>query len=821
MVKLKKPFRAVNDNVVLAGATAWAYYKVPAKSISDSATEELEDYKRTFGNTLVELGKHNEIDLHLVPIDMKLDERFSELSKDYDAELRDVAQYYEDRVKSILKSELGDVTQYNFVIGVKLSNRGYKASRGFWQSIVDAIDHATDTAFDYLGMQLPMTDKVFEQFVMNEQDVFTSLGALLPERLTTDETYAYTLAPFSRGMVEKDTSKTLKVTNTVLDSVSDSGYLRMQDEAGESVTAFMPIVETSLNTTYLELFKQVQRMPFPVEFKVKLVKLSSSKASSKTMFTARRFKETDKDMYANEDADDVIVNGKQLLTDLRNEIQNEQTPLYQWVGVFIISAPDKETVRDREKVLQSWLSSYNVKVARPFDAQLELFYTMLNGASVAYDKFWLQYMTHEGVAELSYGLSDRVGNNIGFYLGRVLNGVYNNIQDAIYNSRAVVLIHPFLANEGIKGAITDSPHMSITGETGKGKTFLANILMFFSMMIGVAFLAFDPKTEKKAWFDAALSNTQNPFFRKLLKSIHYVVLDPDDEANHGVIDPILFLTGSQAKDTVVSMIETVYDMRKKDDVKREILEYTDVLLEQRAKGEKVGLMMLVDHLEAHSVQTIREAGGLLRQQVKNSLLQLAFSDGTNDGLNIEHKYTVLSVKGLDLPDADLSFDELSDRDRKALALMLPIAKFAQYFGTRDRHQKTATFFDEAWTLTKTAQGRRMLKELRRVGRSMNNQLVLITQSVKDLSNEDDTGNFGMNFAFDERSEREDILKMLDLPATKQNIEGLSGLLKGQAYYRDIYGRVAKISIDTPFEEWAEAFKTVDKTNSASAEEKYA
>ena len=47
----------------------------------------------------------------------------------------------------------------------------------------------------------------------------------------------------------------------------------------------------------------------------------------------------------------------------------------------------------------------------------------------------------------------------------------------------------------------------------------------------------------------------------------------------------------------------------------------------------------------------------------------------------------------------------------------------------------------------------------------NNTLALITQSVHDAENDDDTTGFGTIFAFYEKSEREDILKHVNLEVT--------------------------------------------------------
>ena len=57
-----------------------------------------------------------------------------------------------------------------------------------------------------------------------------------------------------------------------------------------------------------------------------------------------------------------------------------------------------------------------------------------------------------------------------------------------------------------------------------------------------------------------------------------------------------------------------------------------------------------------------------------------------------------------------------------------------HFGERNENEDTIEFFDEAWILMKSAEGKAVIKNMRRIGRSKNNTLALITQSVHDAAN---------------------------------------------------------------------------------------
>src|SRR5699024_9562546 len=142
------------------------------------------------------------------------------------------------------------------------------------------------------------------------------------------------------------------------------------------------------------------------------------------------------------------------------------------------------------------------------------------------------------------------------------------------------------------------------------------------------------------------------------------------------------------------------------------------------------------------------------------------------------------------------------------------------FGSRNRNENTAMIFDEAWTLTSARGGKKLVKQMRRVGRSYKNQLYLVTQSVKDLQDEDDSGNFGACFAFDEEQERNDILNFVGLEKTEGNKELIREKRKGQCLVQDSDGRARKLATDCLSHEWREAFKAAERSHSAEAEEAF-
>ncbi|MDN8913012.1 ATP-binding protein, partial [Staphylococcus aureus] len=85
----------------------------------------------------------------------------------------------------------------------------------------------------------------------------------------------------------------------------------------------------------------------------------------------------------------------------------------------------------------------------------------------------LQRTTATGIAENLFGVSQSLGTKTGFYIGRIDKFIRSvSREEAVASSRDIILFSLLLAAKGIKGAVSDSPHVLITGQTGKGKSFL-------------------------------------------------------------------------------------------------------------------------------------------------------------------------------------------------------------------------------------------------------------------------------------------------------------------------------------------------------------
>ena len=379
--------------------------------------------------------------------------------------------------------------------------------------------------------------------------------------------------------------------------------------------------------------------------------------------------------------------------------------------------------------------------------------------------------------------------------------------------------------EDIAGKITKNPHIIITGATGQGKSFLAQIIFLSVALQNVKTLYIDPKRELRNHYQEVINSPEfarlYPERKKQIENFNFVTLDSSLPSNHGVLDPIVVLDKEQAVEVAKNMLEFL--LQAVDDVtmdqKTAITEAINAIVEKRVAGEKVGFKHVLKVLRDSTSSEIASVGRYLTSIVTNSILELAFSDGTTRGLNYESRVTILEVNNLKLPKDDST--KISDHERNSITLMFALGAFCTHFGERNENEDTIEFFDEAWILMKSAEGKAVIKNMRRIGRSKNNTLALITQSVHDAENDDDTTGFGTIFAFYEKSEREDILKHVNLEVTESNLEWIDNMISGQCLYYDVYGNLNMISVHNIFEDIDMLLKPMKATVSSSLENKYA
>lgn len=834
MAKLTLPQKMIHENLLLTNdGDIWAYYKIPSQYIANQNHEQKQKSKDLWAFVINSLQEYEDLHFEMYPPKRDLSAQFNELKEDFAPDNISVGEYYANETVRMLEGEMGQISYSAFVLGVKLKDSFM--SESLKEAFREGYEAVTNRLMSMLGFDMETDNSFFDRFKDAEEYLLSLLKVINGLRLSESEMTYLNRFNFIRSInhsVEEESqySTLTHLSDSILDPTEHAGFLKLRSASGEdSYVSFLPLSDFPRNFAGNDLFSMAQEMKFPCELHVKAhfektngLSGLKSKASGKN----RKFKVNTKE--AVQDGDQV---GKELLDNrvylqfLQDDL-DQDVPILRWLGCFVVYGKTVAECRKNGDKLKQQLGVRHISIYRPAPNQLELFYKLLQGNKLGDYRYWQQYCNAHGLSEMLFAVNNLIGNNSGWYVGRVDDSRTSKDRNiSLFGSKKIVLLNPMATNQNVKNAVTASPHILITGQTGKGKSYLIKLLFYYLSFMDMKILYIDPKKEMREQFQEVINdpymNKKYPAFVNHLKSFHYVTLDASNKENWGTLDPIVFLDRMQAKETAESMFFQLYDVRGRDEVHVAIVRAISDVLDRKDQGEKVGMMHVIDLLRADEDKKVQACGELLAESIKDSLLKLGFSYGENTGVSLTQRVTIMEVSGMDLPKESDDPEYYSDAERKSICLMLPLGKFCETFGSKNPKEYTAEIFDEAWIFSVAKGGKRVLKSIKRVGRSMSNMCVIVTQSIFDVSDEENQGQEGMIFAFDEPSERKEILNHMQIENTDENRKWLEGMLQGQCLLKDIYGKVGKITVHCLFEEMDKASKTVDKGVSGSIEEKYA
>ncbi|MEC1246645.1 ATP-binding protein [Bacillus amyloliquefaciens] len=830
-MKLRTPMKAIYNNLLLTRTgDVWAYYRIKSSSIPMQNKEKVENYKQKWKHLFEEITSYDDFHLMMYPSEYELEKRFEDLESDLAEDALDVARYYNEETVRLLEQRLGRLTKYDFIFGIKLKNSLVNISVEMKDNVLSLFNTATDTVVKMLGWEQNVPTSFFYKYEEVEETLANVMASIRGERLTKQEMTYINRYHFVRGLKhqmeeESEIRNVRSITDTLIDPTNPS-VLALHSDQDEGFTSFVVVDEFLHNMSESDLFYEAQALPFPVEVQIKAQTESKSITKPALNIKKQQLKEEQREQHSTGDRSDVsTVTSATMVRHLQDEIKKEEVYLMNWLAVIVVHGKDKKDCTRKATIVRRHLKGAGITCRLPVADQLNLFYKMLPGEKLDMtDKNWIQKTTQDGLAEGLFAVNSDIGSKIGFFLAWVDRFIeHTDLESAILSSRDFVLFHPFLANQQLKGSKTRSPHCLITGDTGNGKSYLAKLIFNYISMLNIKALYIDPKKEMRKWIRRVLNDQEIrekfPLYIAHLEKYNYITLDHEDKRNWGALDPIAFLPPMKAKDLVQVIFEQVYDFKGKDDVNTAFLRATSNVIEMKQKGEQVGSLHIVKEMQNHSEEAVRKAGDYLNEVVADSILKLCIHDGSNPALSLEERITILEVENMDLPEHSERLENYTITQLKSSAVMFALGKFCELFGMNPDEQ-TVEFIDEAWIFTTSQQGKKVERQMRRIGRSYNNAEYFISQSTKDALKEEDNGNFGVAFAFDEPNEREDVLKWMNMEVTKENLKMMESMFQGQCLFKDYYGRTAKISIECLFEEWEGALKTVEKKAVAYAEEKY-
>lgn len=574
--------------------------------------------------------------------------------------------------------------------------------------------------------------------------------------------------------------KFLKITQEI------DGYTYVGYRAALCISKFPEILSFPDQEPWIHFASQLD---FPVDFNLRFTLEPSRKVRKEVDKKLKEASDQAKNMTSAGGNTSIEVEEQlNLGVELDYALKKDTTPWVFGRYRIIVEATSEQELKERITEVIDHYRNLDIQVTWPTGDQLSLLKEQIPNDHVRI----LSYYQRQELSIISAGIpagsgtaGDRIkyradgprgwiGPYVGITTGRVQSPVFFSIHSAIH---------------------TDNPGAcSITGAPGSGKTFLGLTLAHQMASSGTWTIYIDPKADALGLVN--LPGLEDATIIDLLNG------------QEGLLDP--FSIGNDLAVQKSLAIEVITLLAGGNS---NISNEQSVALAEAVTGitnlPTPSLAGVRDYLIASHNPAARALGSRLRLISELPIAKLCFSNGQGKRLQAESGLTIISVLGLDLPSDSLDRENYSNSNFLAVAIMYLLATLTkQLMLSRDKRHPKAIIIDEAWAITSTAQGAKLVAEVARMGRAHNTALLLISQNAEDFLDDRVKNSVSTKFAFRATGgEIDKVLDYLELEKTDLNREYVRQLESGECLMKDWSQRIARVYIDSWDEHRARTFES--------------
>jgi hypothetical protein len=774
--------RYFDDRIVLTETHAWAYYRLPTVTYEFTTPAEREALALSITVALAAIRMADaEVHLRVAHRPYPAAEWATSLDGTSDGGPGWVP-YLEEMYRHVWAKDFWTKEVY---LGVRLGQRGVRAqlSRGLLAQLTTSYRTA-ERALGLVDEGVPAPEIARWTDQAERLGRALSASALAAAHASSDEVawlFRHALTGSAGSAPPSSARRRTWGTGEIealLEGQVDNGrtVLRMAQPTVESWAAFMSFARFPDVMYFPEgepWLHYADALPFPVEASLRMRLIAPARASkdvSRRLAHAR-----DMDAHIREAGVDMpIALAEQIEAArlLEHGITKERLPfVYGWHRLMV-SAPDRDMCIRRAEAVVEHYRDIGIDIVNSTGDQFSLLCESLPGDRVRLASYLQRqplYTVAGGMPTATVDLGDRITDDaswIGPYIGETTG-----------RARSVVHFDPLGAAERNRPTA-----VAITGEPGGGKTTLALLLILQLALRGVTVAVIDPKGDAESlvgWLAGRGRQAR---------------VMPLGSAAPGLLDPFSF--GEDLAERRTMATETLRLLLPRMSEERESAMIQAVAAV--AAGEKPSLGKVVSHLEQAADPASVNLGALLRSMAEMRLARLCFAPSGGERIDAVGWTTVFTLAGLTLPDTAIGRDDYSYEQRLSVALLYLVSQFARrLLNGLDRRLPKAIFLDEAWAITSTPQGAKLIPEVSRMGRSRNTALIMVSQNAGDLLSEQVTNCISSVFAFrsSEQTEVASVLSLLGIEQSAEHKAALRALRNGECIFRDLDGRAGRIAVD--------------------------
>jgi RecA/RadA recombinase len=785
--KSRLGIRYFDDRILLTDTHAWAYYRVPSVSYEFTTNEERDALATNLTVALAAIRMQDaEVHLRIVHRAYPAQEWAMGLDATSDGGpgWRD---YLEQSYQHVWSKDFWAKEIY---LGVRLGQRGMRAQLGGGTlSQIVSLYRITEPRLG-LGDEAVSTAEISKFTELSERlGRALSVSAMSARHASAGE-LAWLIQHTLMGSAGEPAPSSVKrrrwgagEIETLFEGQVHNGRtaLRLEDMTGESYAAFLSFARFPDVMAFPDgepWLHFADSLPFPVEISSRMKLIPPAKASkdvSRRLAHAR-----DMDAHIREaGAEAPIALAEQIAAArmLEHGITKERLPfVYGWHRI-IVRAQTKELCIRRVEATVEHYRDIGIDIVNSTGDQFSLLCESLPGDRLrlmSYVQRQPLYTIAGGMPTATVELGDRTEGEsgwIGPYIGETLG-----------RARSIVHFDPLLA-----AARNRPTAIAITGEPGGGKTTLALLLIYQLALRGATVAVIDPKGDAE------------PLVEFLTRQGRKARVLPLGAAAPGLLDPFSFGVDLAEKRTMATETLRLLLPRMSEERESAMIQAVGAV----AGTDRPSLGKVVRYLEESEDPAWKNTGAVMRSISEMRLARLCFAPSGGQQIDAEGWTTVFTLAGLTLPDTTTHRDDYSYEQRLSVALLYLVSQFARkLLNSIDKSVPKAIFLDEAWAITSTPEGAKLVPEVSRMGRSRNIALILVSQNAGDLLNEQVTNCLSGVFAFrsTERGEVANVMSLLGVAPSDEHKAVLRALGNGECIFRDLDDRAGRIGIDLVSEE---------------------
>ncbi len=452
------------------------------------------------------------------------------------------------------------------------------------------------------------------------------------------------------------------------------------------------------------------------------------------------------------------------------EVKTESgQPLARMSLCFGLASRSVKELHSRVKRLRQLLTNERFYAVRPLARQESAMWSFLPGAKPAAP--WIE-CDPGYIAAIGPGFATELGDPKGFFLG--------------WSGMAPVY---FLPGRPAK-ELNKTNAILISGSLGGGKSYSAKDLAYFTMLSGGYVFAIDPKDEYFKFEE---------LFPGLVKRIE---LSPRSKTSFNPFT--LSADIKRAKSIAMDYLTRALNAANNEPRRLAIAEAVEKIMTCPEEDRHMDAcaqtleMLSREHPDKEVREQAMQSVYLLKYLKWSDIGSLIFGRKNVGLFTGRERMVVINIKELPRPQHGVKLEEWTESERQGAAVIYLIAAMAREiaFGLPKEIVKMFNC-DESWVLRAISEGKRLLDEIIRIGRTFNLIPVFISQNMSDVDDPVIVNNVSQVFCFRayDTDEVKTNLKVLGADVEAVSTKNFAGLPAGTCLYRDAEGRIDWLKVD--------------------------